>query len=201
MSISIIGLVGEIKRGKPYQTKFGEMVTTNITIETDNGNVVVQRAGMANKTFNLAGGTKVQATYEEKTTEHNGNVYVNNKLVKDGLVILNEKTGEALPVSATGEAKPAQAPFGSKGGNPEGARHGMIVNNSVALATARGDLSLKALLQAADDVKTLTEHVEAGKKTEAAEASKPALKRVGAQKASPTTQVLDDDDENPFDLD
>ncbi len=228
MSTTITGTVIGVTKGKPYTSKLGPlagktMVTNKILIETDTGQTTVQKNSMATTNFTLASGTKVQATYEEKThTTASGDSFVNNNLVKDGLLVLTDE-GAPLQVSASGTPKPAFVPgSGSTGGgatktgstyNSEGARNGMIVNASLALATARKDVSISALLAAADDIKALTKYVEEGvvavkatSTTTASTAGSGKLQQTSAKttvRSLPKAAVIEDeyeeDESNPFD--
>ena len=230
MSTTITGTVIAVTKGKPYTSKVGPlagktMVTNKILIETDSGQVTVQKNSMATTNFTLASGTKVQATYDERTVNtQNGDSFVNNNLVKDGLLVLSED-GAALQVGSTGAPKPAFTPGGHGGHSgsssssgqktkaaydSDGARNGMIIKAALDLATARKDVSLASLLLAADDIKSLTKYVEDGVTSIAATKASASVVAKSATvptktvvkelpKTKPQVYVEDEDDSSPFD--
>lgn len=236
MSTTIVGLVQGIQKGKPYTANVGpqagnQLVTHTITIDTDEGSVKVQKNTLLTTNFSIATGTKVQVTYD---TVQQG-TFTNNKIAKDGLLILQDD-GTPTQVTSTGQPKPAYIPGGvaskttstgvasiggSSGGfqkssySSEGARNGMIVNASLALATARskggGEITLSSLKEAADDIKALTEYVETPQGNKAspkaqieakAEAKKETLKKAPGKSAQvQAINDFDEEDDSPFDQD
>ena len=194
MSITVKGQVLGVTRGKEFDSKYGKMVTYTIEIDTEDGPVKVQKNSMSSTQFNLANGTNVSAEYEEQVVHtKTGKSFTNNKLVKDGLLIVSQ-TGEAQQLSASGTPRPTNNLTGKSSiYNNEGARNGMIVNASLALATARKSVTLEALKQAADDIKQLTQYVEQGVTQGLAEATNPVVQKK-ALKAAQANEV----DTSPF---
>lgn len=227
---TITGTIGSIVKGKPFNIAGrGDLVTHTITVNTDTGSVKVQKSTLTTTDFTIPEGTKVQVTYETTSVNSKtGNVFVNNKIVKDGLLILQGDT--PVQITSQGAPKPefnarplneilGPVKTGGSSYSSEGARNGMIVNASLALATARAvqgitastgqPLSLTELKQAADDIKALTGYVETGLASTASEATtpapkasaKPALKALPKKQPVLEEQELDLDDDSPFDLD
>lgn len=176
-----------IKGKKTFSSPQGSLATYTIVLETSEGELKVQRNGLANSNFNIQPGTEVQVTFDSKViTSKDGSFedFTVNTVVKDGILVF--KGNETLSVDSKGNPKPLfvksettsktpakgnpspvqttskATPGKSTGYSNEGARNGMIVNASIALASAREELTLDNLLKAVDDVKLITEYVETG---------------------------------------
>lgn len=195
---TITGAVNSVKAGKPFDMAgFGTLVPQNITIHTDGGeDVTVTKNTKSTTNFNLPPGTLVSATFESKNvTTKTGTVFTNNKLVKDGLVVLTNGSKEIQAANAPTMPKTSED-FRSvpktSGYNAEGARNGMLVGQSVALATARKELTLDGLIAAALDVKALTDFIETG--------TTPVVAKTTKKAAQPARSTLPKE-EPPFESD
>jgi hypothetical protein len=188
----ITGVVTKVTTGKgQVTTDHGKFDKLNITVKGEDGEslTIGKLAKVGNDGQGFVG-KRVQVTYKTKQIEtDDGDTKDLHSTDSKGFVQLDVPAFGGKP--ASGGSSPSTAPqtFAKTTYNSDGARHGMIVNNAVELAGLRKTLDLKSLIQAADDIKALTEYVE-GK-------APPVLEKAPKAKAK-VTQDEDDDGEAPF---
>lgn len=175
------------------KTDHGVFDKLNVTVESETGeNVVIQKLAKPGNDGQGFIGKRVQVTYKSKSVENSdGDTIELHSTDSKGFVLVDQPAFS--PKGASHSTTTGSSTTASKGTyNSDGARHGMIVNNAVELAGLRGKHTLKDLLQAADDIKALTEHVESGKTAPTTTVSK-------TETVKKTKVVEEDDEENdPF---
>jgi len=199
---NVVGKVTKVTKGKGVvTTKHGSYERINISIEGPNGAVLVQKLVKPGNDGQSLVGKQVSATFTETEVQKaDGTTFIGRSVDSKGFVIL-DATGQPATFgrsAPTSHATPAPAATGTTrpsgtGYNSDGARHGMIVNNAVALAAHRKDLTLQGLKLAAKDVSELTKYVESGTPDVTVTASAPV-----APKAKAKPVVVEEEDENLF---
>lgn len=223
MTTKFTGIIQEVRAGKPFVYKAGNLagkqgVTDTIILDTDQGEIKIQRNRLSTSVLSLAPGTEVEINTEEFTRTTEKGTFTNKVVSKNGLIIL--ENGNRMEPTATGGLKPAYVPGQTQNSTPSGsgnqsvkqfdsngARCGMVVNNAVKLAEARKQLSLQGLKEAADDVLALTQYTEGGGGQIASPTSSDSVTEA-SKKTSKTTQqnlpkkepvLVDEDDDFSMD--
>ena len=166
---NVTGVVTEVQNGKTFQGKMGTLKSQTVSIKSSTGTEVkVQRSVKPENDGQNLLGKSVQVDYTEETINGKNGTFTVNKTDSKRFAVLDENGqapksfqkggyssgGGSTTVTVGTSMKPSY--------NSEGARHGMIVNNAVLLASHRKDSSLEGLKQAASDITTLTKFVEEG---------------------------------------
>lgn len=200
MNISTIKGTVQQHVKKPFESAHGTMIGHNITVNTEAGNVQVNKTTKPETQFDLIAGTHIQVSYDAVSgVNKTGKAYTINKIVKDGLVILSGGPTQPTSTVTTSSTPTTTLPTLTKSSSEDsnGPRNGMITGKAVELAVARGDMRLEGLKIAASDILKLAHFVESGAKLETT-VKEPAkeVKTASAKTATVVAELatLDEDD-------
>ncbi len=156
---TVRGKVQKIETKGITLDKWGAMNAHTITVSTPEGtSVAVQKLTKPETSFNIPTGTEVQVTFTESQYQSkDGQMLTNRKIVKDGLVILQNgapNTGTSTPGATWNNSTQKNADYN------KGQRTGMLLKAGLDLATARKKLTVADILQATRDMEQVANAFE-----------------------------------------
>lgn len=184
------------------ESDFGSFERINITINDGASDTTVQKLVKPGTDNSFLVGKRVKADYTEKEFNGKNGKFTSRSVKSKDFAILDVEKPSVSAASTTNSYNTSEKSY--KGGqvfnnsstkssyNSDGARHGMIVNNSIVLANNLGDSSLKGLKISAAIVLELTQFVEGGCKQE------DLFTKPKASSKKKEVSLPDSDQEDPF---